>query len=374
MKMFTFTYQGQVLDGTTSEHVKQRLAQQFKTSANDFDGLFNGDQLFERTDLPLAVAKQYLQFFHRAGAIGVIVEQNNNSAVMESVAGLDNNSQNCPNCQSHNIDTQQCLDCGVFFHKLRPAQEAKRSDNDDEVLSRTSTDVLSAARLLKYSGLLILIIFIMDNFLRGAVLSGFFEFDIGYFPYIAAHTFLVYACSRFAKAKGYSPALGALGLLSFLGVSILLMLKDRTQDDAAISIKAKGLTALCLLIALVWLNDFGSRQNDLSTFHVQASEFTQQLNQYPSSAPIVSSELLLKQRALLNTFHNSIFNAMQQHDYRPAEKVALAELAFSETANYRVWLNYQRFLMYTEQQAALPELGSKYIKKLDADIAQLFEL
>ncbi len=25
MKMFTFTYQGQVLDGTTSEHVKQRL-------------------------------------------------------------------------------------------------------------------------------------------------------------------------------------------------------------------------------------------------------------------------------------------------------------------------------------------------------------
>lgn len=37
----------------------------------------------------------------------------------------------------------------------------------------------------------------------------------------------IWGCSEYAKGKGYSPWLGALGLLSIIGLIILVLLKDK---------------------------------------------------------------------------------------------------------------------------------------------------
>ena len=42
----------------------------------------------------------------------------------------------------------------------------------------------------------------------------------------------LYGCFMFAKAKGYSPALGLLGFLGLIGLIILVVMPDKAKDGA----------------------------------------------------------------------------------------------------------------------------------------------
>lgn len=363
MTRYTFSFHGQLLAEENPLKVKILMAKQFGVTTSELNGLFDGSQIFAREGLNKIVATEYFKLFRRLGAVGKITKQSK----------AESNTPHCPACRSLNIDTEKCLDCGVYFHKLgnpQPSQQ-KKTINDSEAFNHTANkEAHAAAKLLNRAGLVLIAIFIIDNFLSGTLLPGFSNIDIGYLPYLIAHIFLVYACSRFAAIKGYSRLMGGLGLLSFLGVAILLMLPDKRNDNEKPSFQTVALTVVCVLIMAVWFQDFSGRQNNLTIYNEKAATLSQGRNQFPDKIDIIESATLLAQREALEDFQTMLLTSISDYNYRPDEQVELLETMLSETARFRTWLSYQRHLVYTENWPPLPELSTEYLNKLDNDIAK----
>lgn len=331
-KKYTFIYEGQTYQNCQPVEVKEKLSEIFQIPVQTLDGIFEGNQYFERDDLPLAVAKQYLQLFKSAGAIGDIKERSED--IIETTA---------------------------------VTSEIQREKDNFDDQSRDE------AKLLKRSGLLIFVVFIIDNTLTITSPFGNSFIDAGYYPYIIAHLLLIYACARAAISKGYSFLWGGLGAFSFLGVAILLLLSKKGDKWSIPSLKTTGVAIICLAISSAWVYDFSNRQIQLLQVTHQNEQLPHHVNQFPTKFSLINSELISDKKRTLDDFQNNIFYLISEFDYRSNEKKRLAELAFNSTANFRIWLNYLRYLSYTQKETILPELEKKTLSKLDNNIAKQFD-
>lgn len=398
MTQFTFQYSGETRKDISEEQVRAKLAKLFSVDPSDWDGVFSGELIFERTDLIKEVALEYQKNFLLAGAIGKIQEINATTpasrphepkpkeaatqtptqipkeetrtqptAPPEPV--IDDNV--CPKCKAPKTDPEKCTACGIYFHKIRPqTPDVQEDENDNFEVTELDEESRVASKLFRIATLLVVVVFIADEFLSGRTLAGFSHIDIGYIPYVAAHLFLIYACARFAQVKGYSPVLGALGLLSVAGVTILLALPDKANQQLQITKKNMVLLTAFMAAMLVWLVDFGGRQSDLSKYITQAEQLAEERSHYPAEG-VANNEAIQTEQQELEAFFKSLFTSMETHSFRPSELEALMDLSLSEASKYRVWLNYQRYLTSKESAELPSELTSKLINKNEKTLSTL---
>ena len=363
MNEFTFIYRGQVRNNASTNQVKSKLAKLFSVDESTWEKVFSGQQYFERPDLNEYTANEYLTAFRQLGAIGEVIDPH--TTVTAPAANA------CPKCNTPKDNEEQCSQCGVYFHKMSSANgndESSIEDEDDELFDEERH---TASKLFNTSTILLVVIFIIDNYLSGRTLAGFSNIDIGYIPYIVAHAFLVYTCAKFADVKGYSQWFGLLGLLSIVGVAIMLLLPDKIHQQTESKLKKVILLLICLATFSYWLIDFTSRQSDLVLYTERATQLVEGRVTFPNKEPLPNSAILSKEELELEQFVADIFNSMNSHDYRPDEQIYLLESAMSAIAQHRLWLNYSRYLTYTSDNKLPTELENKYIQKLEQKLAKM---
>jgi hypothetical protein len=64
----------------------------------------------------------------------------------------------------------------------------------------------------------------------GRILSNDGMNGIGFIAILAGFVLFIWGCGQYAKGKGYSPWFGLLGLLSILGLIVLVFFKDKHKD------------------------------------------------------------------------------------------------------------------------------------------------
>lgn len=63
--------------------------------------------------------------------------------------------------------------------------------------------------------------------------AGYVESPANMLLYVAGWAAFIWGCTEYARGKGHSPWFGLLGLLSILGLIVLVLMPDRHKDAAS---------------------------------------------------------------------------------------------------------------------------------------------
>lgn len=74
---------------------------------------------------------------------------------------------------------------------------------------------------------------IVAQVLGGPLTRSSKDAQLGWPLVILGTMFMIWGCSQYARAKGHSPWLGALGIFSIFGLIVLVLLPDRHKDGKA---------------------------------------------------------------------------------------------------------------------------------------------
>jgi len=341
---YTVYFNGYILPEFELEAVKEDLTKLFEAQLSDVGSLFNGECIFQRSGLNKFTADQYSEKFKRIGAMCHVVQDSDKS-----------NFNLCPKCHSSNINTEQCLDCGIYLKKIKLTRStcidnsATTSSGDNEV--KHFQDMHKATTIIKFVIIYLLFIFTADNFLqdnkhnfRYIVGTGF---EFGVYPYILGNIGLAYGCYFLALAKGRSGIWGVSGLASLPGLSILLLLSNtRSPNQILPDGKTKIFAISLLLLSAYWATNYIKLYGVYSQFIEKSVILREQRHEYPVNIFDSDPDLYLKEIEELEVFLDEGFNLLSTRDFKYAQISAIAETMFSETSRLFIWIHYQQYLKY----------------------------
>lgn len=399
---YTLFFKGETQSGFEAGTVKENIARLFGVHESEVSPLFEGKSLFERRGLNQFTANQYIRKLRETGALCYLEEDV--SAVVESAiddpiakssavnkrAGnvpTDNNRTRvetnlCPKCRSANINAEQCLDCGVYFEKLRkaamtPAGSVSLSPdnyerdgcNDDEDFDYLE-NMQKAIRIIKYVTIYLLAVFTIDNYfldnqqsLRYVVDPGL---DFGIIPYLLGHIGLVWGCYYLALAKGRSGLWGGLGLASLPGLSVLLLLPD--EHAASSDGKTKLFAIAMIFLSVYWLTDYANKSAALTRYIEESLVLREQRHEYPSIMLDTEADIFESEIDELNAYLDQGFGLLSEYDYRPRQVYSIAEAMFSETMRLFIWINYQQYLQYRNGERGADYLQDKNVVRSQTEV------
>jgi hypothetical protein len=398
MKNFRFEYSGEIDPDKKEKDVTRNLAKIFGVSEYEIEPFFLGNHIFIRNNLDEYTAKAYLHSFKKCGALGKVSLENTNSEKShqnkqestlqprkdkdltkdQPTPSFKTENGGCPKCGSNNINAEQCMDCGIYFEKyLKRLQEQVVTNSHSEIIDADDIDDQKfrhkATKWLVGASTLLTAVGIIDGFFQGNIVIGLGRVDLGYIPYIIAHLVLLRGCFLYAASKGYDSLYGLWGLLSFAGLSVLLLLPDKDERYNASSGKQKIFAGLCIGVCIYWLAQFFSTSSEGSHFYAQADLLATGRNEYPNTTLDAENTIYQQEHDELVTFIKNTLKLLEGDSYRSGQALKISGRMFHEVARYRIWRNYQKYLHATNQREFPDLLTFDEQKKLDNEISLLFK-
>ncbi|VAX11051.1 hypothetical protein MNBD_GAMMA25-2252 [hydrothermal vent metagenome] len=389
-KKYTFCFKGEILPEFEVKTVKQNIAQIFGVHHSEVSPLFEGKSIFQRSGLNKFTANQYFDKFKRMGALCSIEleadilpvnepDDINQPIIKQPIIKEQDKIDKslCPKCQSSNINSEQCPDCGIYLEKFRKiasmsanAESVSKDDDHDEVDGSSLEQMQKAIIIIRYVIIYFLIVFTVDNFIRDyeeklryIIGTGL---DISVIPYILGHIGLVYGCYFLALAKGRSGIWGGLGLASLPGLSVLLLLPNRYASNS--DSKAKLFAITMIVLSAFWVTNYVNKIAEKSKFIDESIALRGQRHEYPSTVYDTNPDVFMSEIDELGQFLDKGFELLSKYDYRGRQVAAIADVMFAETIRLFIWANYQRYLQYRNGERGTDYLQDKNITHFQIEL------
>jgi len=320
---YNFEYSGKIADKHTIDAVKANLSKMFAVSNTEWDTIFNGKARFVKHELDEFTAKLYFEQFKKVGAIGVIRKN-----------------------ASENSSTQDNI------------EEIEETDNDE--------DLIRSARFFKIGMFIFILIFTIDSFFQH------YFFDIGAAFYALPLVLFAIASYFDMLARGYPGWIGALAGASIVGLPLLQFVPSRLNNAPNKLSPIRMLASIAVAVILAYfLFQKAESGAQLLDYQQQASNMTKDWGEYPNGQLKQESEIhnsvekikaFLIQGNKLSTV--SSLRKKQQRD--------LASLMHYSNARFFRWLNYQRYLHFTERQEIPNFLSTRNMEKLKKELITIY--
>lgn len=363
LNTYTITFRGECAQGVDSVDCRIRLARVFNVEAESLDPIFTGKAYYQRVNLDEETAQLYHKTFESVGAIIELamtqtLKTDHDEANSSPSEGAGDSKKQCPKCGSTSINEDSCFDCGVYFKKLIPEKE------DAQALSPepTSSDVLDvsegreedeklekkAAMWISRSCFAIIALIIADRYLQNTGILLTAGIDIGYIPFLVVHGALLRACFLYAKFKGLPTATGFLALLSLLGVSILILLPRKNDNNTrGITLKNVAVVVVSGFILAYWVSGYLTYKSVSSEILHRTELLHSGRNEFPSIEMQYDPAIYQREHIEISVFVEETIDAIEFESFRPDQITTMANNMFSELARYETWRNYQHFLHLT---------------------------
>lgn len=395
---YRFEFSGQLAEGAKVAKVERNLAKLFSSTEQELQGLFNGSHEFVREGLDETAARSYVALFKRAGAIGKISKSNQteddgtpppepqSSSDQSTLERTDSETDGPDEGDDQNTDAQRSssspLDQQAQFgeHVAQSLRAAATEINDESgqgpdisatapkqttTYTQFNRKQSKAARWLRIGGLAIVGTMIADNQLQNALIIDRHGMDLGYWPLLLAHIPLLIGCYLLAQEKRLSPIFGALGLLSFAGLSILLLMPEKGAKQHKIGLGAAAMTVFSCAVFVYWFGGALRTSADTQSYYERLASLHEGREEFPSTMHQGQPEAYRSERSELHELMNEIIELANSDALRPDDATELANEMMNELARYIAWRQYQQFLHYT-QDLKLPDALSEASQKSDA--------
>jgi hypothetical protein len=337
---YVFRFSGEINPKSSPQQVAHNLAKLFQVTTAEVMPLLNGRACFERRDIAKITAEAYVDEFARAGAIGYLEKIDD---VKQNVYASD--SVLASSVRTNSAVAAESIQNGNLYSG-RPERRVIRDDKKEiGETPRLSARVKQAARAalwLKYAGIGIVSVTIADGYLQDALIIDQWGMDIGYWPYILAHIPLIYGCSLLARVKGYGASLGMLGALSLLGLSLLLLMRDKHNRHQQRAFKIIPFSIFSAFLSIYWYSNLSDSLAEQEAYTLTSQSLYLGRNEYTSSLQggleIYKAEQVEMRDYLLETIQ-----LIDQGDLRPNVVEQISEQMFFEFSRYVIWRKYQQF-------------------------------
>ncbi len=386
--LYTIKFTGDCADGHDRNAVRDKFARLFGVGIEDVEEIFTGRDMFFKKNLNRLTANQYRDAFAKIGAVFQLNEQTelnktqpeDHDIVSEAMEtdsrekkAEPQEDQNpdmaaCPKCGHRQARKHECEACGIFFSKYEKMQERKNHEKietikdkfetaGDEDVNYEETREMPEAKKARFNlqvgTIILLFVFVFDSFVKGRGL------DIGIMPYIIPHYFLVRGSFLIAILKGYPALTGLLGCASLFGISVLLLLPDRTAEDQPYKLDiGKFVAIVMMLVSLYWAGNYfirlGQGTIKKNAFFDTRQELKAGRNIYPSMIFDSSPETFDAEFQQMESFITEGFTILAECSYRTDTAEKIAGSIFEELAALFIWIKYQQFLHAMEYKD-LPE-------------------
>ena len=166
-----------------------------------------------------------------------------------------------------------------------------------------------------------------------------------------------------AKEKRLAPIFGALGLLSFAGISILMLLPSKGQRDYKLSIKTLAMTLFSCGIFIYWFGSTVDTSTDVQDFHDRLTSLSKSRQEFPSSALQANLQVYKEEQLELHQLMTEIVALANTDGMRPNQTSNLANAMMNELARYIAWRQYQTFLHHSEKKKLPEALAGEFQKE-----------
>lgn len=376
MNNFQFEFDGEIQAGQLPGTVQLKLAALFGVPVEHLDALMQGSQTFTRSAIDATTAELYLKMFLDVGAIGKVerVADSHRNAENKPQASqatsfqpkaADDNKERCPKCTSLEIADGRCGTCGIFIKKYLCKQSSDPIVREESPTSddhEASTNRHAAVKWLSFASTAISALAILDYYLSQFAVYSVTGFDMGITPYLLAHVGLLYGCYLYAISKGYSDIVGALGLLSFAGLSILLLLPDKTNRSAGRSPKQVVLAIICIGYSVFWASNLLNSGGTAEHIKAAAATLPADRNAFPN-LELDSNEAIYQaeQDEIIMFIHESLATVVEGN-YRRQASVDAANAVMQALADYKNWKRYQAYLHRIRGQPLPPSLRDENLR------------
>lgn len=390
-------FKGEILPKFDLAAVNQNLAVLFNLDPTEVLPLFEGKAIFNRSGLNKFTADQYAVSFKGVGALCHIeleLDKQDEQALIKpeksktvlpvsTVTSTPNVASKipphiCPKCQSSNLNSGQCLDCGIYIEKFlnnaaRDSAEVSNNASAKEIADQRLGYMQKAIQAIKYVTVYMLVVFTLDNILEdnneALVYIIDSDFYIGLLPYVLGHFGLAVACYYIALAKGLSAKWSVLGLASLPGLGIVLLLPDKNKSEPENKTKLFAITII--LLSVYWVTNAINLYAVKNSYFEESLTLRQQRHEYPSETMDIDDSIFKNELAELEKFLDKGFDIISDYNLRSHEESAIANMLFSETMRLFIWINYQQYIQYHNGQKGIEYLRHKNISNIQIDIFKI---
>lgn len=387
MNHFQFEFDGKIQAGQRPGTVQVKLAGLFGVPVKQLDALMHGTQVFTRSAIDATTAELYQKKFLEVGAIGKIEKtvdshrtpqntpQVSPAATLQPKAANDG-KERCPKCASTNISDGQCGACGIFIEKYLSRQNLAPTASEDPPIADAGEAFATrhtAVKWLSIASTAISALVILDYYLSQFAIHSLTGFDMGITPYLLAHIGLLYGCYLYALSKGYSDIVGALGLLSFAGLSILLLLPDKINRSAGRSAKQVLLAAVCIGYSVFWVSGTLKSGGNAEHIRTAAAALPAGRNAFPSVQLNSDDAIYQTEQDEILTFINESLSTVVEGDYQRKAAIEAADAIMQALADYKSWKRYQIYLHGSNGQSLPTSLRDKTLRAEGSKIVNALE-
>ncbi len=374
---YRFIYRGEVTQPGTEQETSVKLSRLFRVSNSDAAKLFSGDYEFVRDNLSLSMADDYQALFLRVGARSKIeqvdqdlYDQSDNSQRANGISANDKetgepnkNLTSGPKAREvqsnygHHIQKQ--LDQSNALHVPPEIEPVKNSSKHAQSAHQPSTNKhleyriqkkSLAANWLRIGGLAVAGTLIADSQLQTSFLPDQEGIDIGIWPILFAHIPLFIGCYFLAKEKRLSPPFRFFGLLSFAGLSILMLLPAKGQKDHKVGFKGLALAVFSCSVFVYWLGGSIRSSADTSVIYAQLASLRDGRQEYPSPIRQGESHVYQNEQREMRDAILDVIALAKSETLRPDEVTDLTEAMLGELGHYIAWRRYQIFRHHSDNK------------------------
>lgn len=386
--MYRFKYSGELAENARADRVKAKLAQAFKVDQKELNGLFNGEQDFVRENIEKVAAESYAALFERAGAIGEVSKMDashssNDSTDIdipnhsEHVAAIAN-SKDSPVADQTKNSNQSQTDV-VNSEPLDQESQNPDVDSGNEYKPKpltnnqrnkpTRLDVNAARKAspaspwLRYGGVAVAATMIADKELQNALIVTKSGLDLGYFPLILAHIPLFIGCYLLAEQKRLSGFTKFLGIFSFAGLSILLLLPQKGARNYKLSLNALLVTLFSCGLFIYWFGGAVQNTVELDNYSNKFSEISDGRKQFPSLILQSDDAVYKNEQVEMKAAMSEAIGLINQGKLRPNQVSELANEMMHSLSGYIAWRHYQTYLHLNQSKTLPVSLNSESQKQ-----------
>jgi len=367
--IYRFIYRGEVIKPNSEKETNAKLARLFRVSEAETAQLFEGKFEFIRENLTLSMADDYQVLFHRIGAKGV-VEHGSEELIDSNNDDHDTHLTSIAHASNSRAREVQS-DYGYHVRKqleqstAKPENEAQATTNPKHTSSSTKESLAPrpefhiqkksiAANWLRVGGLAVAGTIIADSHLQSVLFKEQQGIDIGVWPLLLAHIPLLIGCYHLAKEKQLSPVFRIFGLLSFAGLSILMLLPAKGSRDHKIGFKEFAITVLSCTVFLYWFGGQIKGSADTTAIYSQLDSLRNGRQEYPSALRQDASHIYHNEQREMRDAMLEVIDIVKNGGLRPDDVTALTEKMMAELGHYIAWRRYQIFKHHSSRKK-LPE-------------------
>jgi len=300
---FKIVFSGEILPDHDIRQVRGRLASLLRKGDSEVNAYFSG-KAFIKDRLDFVTANKYRKAFAKAGAVCRIL------AIVE-----------CPECGQRHKKAKKCINCG-FVKDSASGQMMLRSKEDvkgEADISPLREDLKNkASRGMGLGVILLIAAFFIDSLAQ----KYYYHADLLWIYFLGIPP-MVYGCVHYAKVKGYPGILGTIGVTTLFGISVLLLLPDKTAAEHQRHSRKETLTGLLIiLVSLIWAYQQYVKWNDLNILIQKRTELETSLK---PEAPLPLESVLTG----MQDFLDQGFQILDRHrNHRPVIFVQMTSIVF----------------------------------------------